>query len=147
MSVDFYEQVPERNWDIPLGKRLKYLIFKLRWSEKDFVSYIYSTIIGKVECDIWGWNNYRGFRVPTWCPDCNEIDAEMELFPVYLLLIKNLNLTYKSKFRDFEKLVDKAIYKVCSSMKRAFDGDHYSDSRMDDVIKRSKFSTYSLYKE
>ena len=62
MGIGFYQQVPQYRWDIPTMKRLRNRLFKLKWTKQEFVHYLYSTALAKVECDILGWINYRSFR-------------------------------------------------------------------------------------
>lgn len=116
MGVDFYEQVPQYQWDIPTMKRLRNRLFKLKWPKQEFVDYLYSTVIAKVECDILGWSNYCGFRIPSSCTRCNEFDAEVELLPIYLVFMRNLESGYYSTFSGFSQLVEIAVNEVSTSI-------------------------------
>lgn len=137
MGVSFYEQVPHYRWDITTAKRLRNLILKLRWTQQEFVDYLYSTVLAKVECDILGWNNYRGFRIPTSCPSCNEFDAENELLPIYLVFIKNLESSYSSKFRGFSQIVEHALIEVASSIFASISQEN------DSVVRSSKLARWT----
>jgi hypothetical protein len=137
VGVHFYEQVPEDRWDIPLTKRIRSRLFKLKWSRAQFVDYLSSTILAKVECDILGWNNYSGFRAPTSCPSCNEFDAEVELVPVHLVFLTNLASSYSSRFDSFSELVSGAIEGVSHSMSVTIEnGD-------DGIVKASRSAAWS----
>jgi hypothetical protein len=140
MGVRFYEQVPQYRWDIPTTERIRNRLFKLKWTKRDFVDYLYGTVITKVECDILGWNNYRGYSIRSSCPQCNEFNAEVELLPIYLIFMQNLSPVYSSTFNGFSQLVENAIDEVSTSIWASINKGN------DPVAQSSKFSEWSEQK-